>query len=210
MRRRKRRSGVGAMISSPLHQFHLAQLRRFLSFIYTDYRTGFSFRADLLPLYWDREPEKVRELFAGKEPSILPDRELEELLEIQDTIRKGFHEWMGKLERGQTVEVPRDKHTLGISEWPGEGKVFRLQVEVGVRGPGGDWAPLLLQHVASHLDGLRPQALRRCQRKECGRYFLDSEQRKAVHCSQSCRFIVYEERRERPARRKGRKKGISW
>lgn len=195
------------MISPLLHQSHLEQLRSFLGFLYRDYRSGLNFRGDLLPLLFDRPSEEIEKAMPDAVRGILPDWDLEDCCVWQQSLREQFERMIEKARGKDGYHLDVDPQVLCLSSWGDEGEVFQVLPRWEFSSKDQELAMRVLKNVARHLHGLRREALRRCERRDCGHYFLDAELRAARHCSQACRYFAYGPRRKRPARGKRRKRG---
>lgn len=178
-----------------VEEFHLEQLRHFLDFIYAQYRDSLHLRADLLPLLFDKPFEAVLKKIPYAHLEMLPDRDLEWLLNLQDTIRDMFKKMIEKANTGEGYIIPSVPDVLRLSEWSGGEKAYLINPIGHATAPEHDEARMVISNVAHHLRALREKALGRCE--ECSHFFLRLDKRAARFCSQNCRMRAgYKNRQE--------------
>lgn len=178
-----------------VEEFHLEQLRHFLNFIYAQYRDSLHLRADLLPLFADEPLEVVLKKFPNLTLEMLPDRDLEWLLYLQDSIREMFEEMIEKAATPEGYQIPRVPDVLRLSEWSTGEKAYLIHEFGHYTTPEPNEARNVISNVAHHLRALREKALGRCE--ECSHFFLRLDKRAARFCSQNCRMRAgYKNRQE--------------
>lgn len=188
-------------------EFHLGQLQRFVRVLNTDYESALSFRGDILTLMYDEPIERIRKDYPNAESAVLPGWGLGQCVRLQDRLRREFGRIVEAAGGPGGYRVDLGERVLEISGWAEGDEVFRFSPLRGFPSDEKIVVRLICGHVARYMEGLRRGCIRKCERSECGKYFLDPAMREARYCSQPCRYRAYEEERERPKRKKIRKRG---
>jgi hypothetical protein len=194
-------------IVSELSGFRLGQLQRFFRLLDTKYESALNFRGDTVPLFYDAPSEEIHRDYPNAERAVLPSWSLAQCEALQRRLRDDFGRMVEAAPRPGGYRVNIRERVLQISGWAQGDEVFRLSPLRGFPSDEDGVARLILGHVAGYIDGLRRKCIRKCDRSDCRKYFLDPAMREARHCSQACRYLAYEEEQRKPRRKKAGKKG---